>query len=171
MVIPAYNAEDYLGAQLSALENQVQAGPFEVIVVDNLSTDRTVEVAERYRGTLDLRIVAASERRSAAHARNVGIREARGELIVFVDADDIVDSSLLAAYRRHAKRYRIMGGPYEETLLNDPEVSAWRPSMTPDGLPCLSRKGAALPGGERGHPSVRLRRPRRVRRFAHPFRR
>ena len=61
VVIPAHNAEPYLAAQLSALASQVDADPFEVIVVDNLSTDSTRDIAGAYTTKLDLRIVAAME--------------------------------------------------------------------------------------------------------------
>ena len=135
VVIPAHNAEPYLAAQLSALASQVDADPFEVIVVDNLSTDSTRDIAGAYTTKLDLRIVAAIEGHSAAYARNVGIREAQGEYLVFVDADDVVDRSLISAYRKMAGRYRIMGGRYEDTKLNDPRVAEWRYELTKDGLP------------------------------------
>jgi glycosyltransferase involved in cell wall biosynthesis len=140
VVIPAYNAEAYIDAQLCALGSQVDGEPFEVIVVDNMSTDRTKEIATRHAGALDLRIVTATEGRSASHARNVGIREARGEFVVFVDADDVADPSLLAAYRSMASRYRVMGGRYEERRLNDPRVAAWRPELTKNDLPIAYRR-------------------------------
>jgi glycosyltransferase involved in cell wall biosynthesis len=135
VVIPARNAEPSIDAQLNALDRQVDAGPFEVIVVDNLSTDRTVDVARGYAERLDLRVVTASEGHSASHARNVGIDHARGEFIVFVDADDVADSALLSEYRRHAAGRQIMGGRYDETRLNDPRVAAWRYEITNSGLP------------------------------------
>jgi glycosyltransferase involved in cell wall biosynthesis len=135
VVIPAYNAEAYFGDQLRALTEQLDREPFEVLVVDNMSTDHTADVAAQYADTLNLRILRASEGRSASHARNVGIAHARGEFIVFVDADDVVDASLLSAYRRNADVHRIMGGQYEETRLNDPKVAAWRYRLTKDGLP------------------------------------
>lgn len=139
VVIPAFNAEPYIDAQLSALVSQTETDPFEVIVVDNLSTDRTAEIASRHADKLDLRIVRASEGRSASYARNVGIREAHGEFIVFVDADDIVDRRLLAEYRSMSSRYRVMGGRYDERQLNDPRVAVWRPELTKDGLPIAYR--------------------------------
>jgi glycosyltransferase involved in cell wall biosynthesis len=135
VVIPAYNAEAHVDAQLAALEQQANAEPFEVIVVDNMSTDATAEVAARHSGRLNLRVVTATDGRSASHARNVGIAHARGEFIVFVDADDIADDALLAAYQRRTRTYQVMGGAYEETRLNDPKVAAWRYKMTQSGLP------------------------------------
>jgi GT2 family glycosyltransferase len=132
VVIPAYNAEAYLDAQLSALSQQADIEPFEVLVVDNVSTDRTVEVAAQHDGALNLRILTAAKGRSASHARNIGVAQARGDFIVFVD---VVDRFLLAAYGRRADAYRIMGGRYEESLLNDPQVAAWRYEMTKGGLP------------------------------------
>jgi glycosyltransferase involved in cell wall biosynthesis len=135
VVIPAHNAAPYIDAQLSALESQIGGDPFEVILVDNMSTDRTAEVAMQHAGNLDLRIVTADGGRSAAYARNVGIQHARGEVIVFVDADDVADSGLLAAYRRMNGKYAIMGGHYEENRLNDPRVAAWRFQLTKKGLP------------------------------------
>ena len=54
---------------------------------------------------------------------------------MLVDADDVVDAALLAAYRRHAEGRRIMGSRYEETRLHDPKVAAWRYELTKQGLP------------------------------------
>lgn len=135
VVIPVYNAETYINAQLTALGKQVDAAPFEVIVVDNMSTDHTADIARQHADRLNLRILTASENRSAAYARNVGVRRAVGEVIVFVDADDVVDDALLSAYQKCLNAYRIMGGQYEETRLNDSRVAAWRYRVTGDGLP------------------------------------
>ena len=74
VVIPARNAEKVIGAQLAALTEQIDAEPFEVIVVDNQSTDRTVEVASSYTHRLDLRIVSAAATPSVPYARNIRTR-------------------------------------------------------------------------------------------------
>jgi len=134
VVIPAHNAADVIGAQLESLEGQVDAGPFEVVVVDNRSSDGTRLEAERFASRLDLRVVPAEDGASASYARNTGVRAARGEWIVFVDADDVASPSLLAAYRAHAARFRIMGGAYEEHSLNGSRAE-WRYDLTADGLP------------------------------------
>jgi glycosyltransferase involved in cell wall biosynthesis len=82
VVIPAYNAERTLGSVLDSLF--AQSRPLgEVIVVDDGSTDETATVA-RGRG---VRLVNTQGRGSAGGARNAGWREARGSVVVFLDAD------------------------------------------------------------------------------------
>jgi GT2 family glycosyltransferase len=65
----------------------------------------------------------------------VGARAARGSFIVFVDADDITDPHLLAAYADRAGAHQLMGGRCDEQVLNDPRVSTWREPHTSEGLP------------------------------------
>lgn len=84
IVVPAYNAEHMLGDTLRALQAQSGAPAYEVLVVDNASTDSTAAVA---RG-LGVTVLHESKRGPAA-ARNCGIRAARGELILCCDADTV----------------------------------------------------------------------------------
>lgn len=74
-------------ATLSTIDQAAQAlgEPFEAIVVDDASTDRTAAIAREHRA----RVVSARCRQIAA-ARNAGAREADGEMFVFVDADTII---------------------------------------------------------------------------------
>jgi glycosyltransferase involved in cell wall biosynthesis len=98
VIIPCYNAGDTIGNQLEALTRQRWSQPWEVIVADNRSTDRSRIIVESYRQQLpNLRIVDAFERQGQAHARNVGAQAARGELLAFCDADDEVGAGWLAA--------------------------------------------------------------------------
>ncbi len=84
VVIPAYEAERYLGAALKSVAEQ-RLPVLEVLVVDDGSTDGTVRVAERFGGRVR---VLKQARGGAAAARNLGVRAARGEWIAFLDADD-----------------------------------------------------------------------------------
>jgi len=82
-VVPAYNAEGTIDSCIVALAKQtVPGGRYEVIVVDDGSTDGTAAHAEK-RGVRVLR----QTNQGAAAARNHGAREARGELLLFTDAD------------------------------------------------------------------------------------
>ena len=85
IIIPAHNEERYLGKTLDALKRQ-NYGWFEVIVVANGCTDRTAEIA---RGNCQ-RLIVLSQK-SLGVARNLGARMARGDLLVFVDADTLLE--------------------------------------------------------------------------------
>lgn len=89
VVIPAHNEEDYLGATLDALSRQ-KCRPHEIVVVANGCTDRTGEVA---RGKCD-RLVTLSQKNLGV-ARNLGARMTTGELLVFLDADTVLEPDSL----------------------------------------------------------------------------
>ncbi|MBP1326219.1 GT2 family glycosyltransferase [Leucobacter exalbidus] len=91
VVIPCYNAAATLGLQLEALAAQINPPEFEIIVVDNRSTDDTALVARRWVEALPvLRVVNASELAGASYARNVGAAASNGQFLMFCDADDVV---------------------------------------------------------------------------------
>jgi glycosyltransferase involved in cell wall biosynthesis len=95
VIVPAFNAERYLGEALASIRDQTLKD-LEVIVVDDGSTDDTINVAERFANALPLSIVCQSNRGPSA-ARNTGIRQATGRFCAFLDADDIMDRELLQA--------------------------------------------------------------------------
>lgn len=98
VVIPAYNAEQYLRVALSSVISQTHRD-LEVIVVDDGSTDRTGAVC---RELVDPRIrVVHQPNRGLAAARNTGIRQARGTYVAFLDADDLWHPDKLAHHARH----------------------------------------------------------------------
>ena len=82
VIIPAHNEEKCLAECLSGILNQTTKTPYEVIVVDNNSTDRTKKIAEKY----PVRVISET-RKGASAARNTGARNSRGELLIFLDAD------------------------------------------------------------------------------------
>ncbi|WP_413230802.1 glycosyltransferase family A protein [Micrococcus luteus] len=92
MVIPAYNAERFLPLQLEALDMQSDAPPYEVIVVDNRSSDGTAALVDRLveEVSYPLRRVSADQHQGPGYARNVGAAHARADLLMFADADDVV---------------------------------------------------------------------------------
>jgi len=87
VVIPARNAERYLGAALQTVLAQT-AGRMEIIVVDDASTDGTGAAAAALAGN-GVTCLALPEKRGAAGARNLGVRAASGEYLAFLDADDL----------------------------------------------------------------------------------
>ena len=97
VIIPAHNEERYLERTLKALENQNYRW-FETIVVANGCTDRTAEIA-RNRCS---RLIVLSQKNLGV-ARNLGARMARGELLLFLDADTTVEPMAL---RRIAEDFK-----------------------------------------------------------------
>lgn len=83
VVIPAYNAERYIGEALESVLAQT-ARPAEIIVVDNGSNDRTVAIAKRFR----VRVLQQAQRGASA-TRNAGILAATKPWVAFLDADDL----------------------------------------------------------------------------------
>ena len=99
IIIPAYNAEAYLSRAVdSALAAGARVqGEWEVILVDNRSTDRTLEIINEYASRWPLRItVGSTDRQGAGHARNEGLRLASGTWIQFLDADDYIDDDKIS---------------------------------------------------------------------------
>jgi glycosyltransferase involved in cell wall biosynthesis len=111
VVIPARNASHHIRDQLSALAGQTYRGCWEIIVADNGSTDGTADCVREMADRLpDLRVVDASRRRGPSHARNVGARAARGDYLLFVDADDRVRATWLTEMARAASDFDAIGG-------------------------------------------------------------
>jgi glycosyltransferase involved in cell wall biosynthesis len=92
VVIPAHNAGPYLRETLESVTRQETAFPFEIVLIDDGSTDDTLAQARTFE---EVRIVRESGRGPSA-ARNRGIAEARGEYVAFLDADDLWPPEKLA---------------------------------------------------------------------------
>jgi glycosyltransferase involved in cell wall biosynthesis len=100
IVIPALNEEHFLPNLLNDLVKQTDRA-FEVIVADGGSTDKTVDVARKYKDTKTLRLkIHISNEGNVAHQRNEGAKLAAGMYLVFVDADSRVDTGFVASMSR-----------------------------------------------------------------------
>jgi GT2 family glycosyltransferase len=96
VIIPAFNAATTLPDCLTALKNQTIREAYEVIVVDDGSTDGTAEHAQ----TANVQLIRCPQNRGAAAARNQGIQAARGDIICFTDADCVPQPDWLAELTR-----------------------------------------------------------------------
>ena len=92
VVIPCYNQAHFLGEAIESVLSQSYRN-FELIVVDDGSTDETSEVASRYERVR----LFQQENQGLAGARNRGLGEAKGEYVVFLDADDRLLAGALEA--------------------------------------------------------------------------
>jgi cellulose synthase/poly-beta-1,6-N-acetylglucosamine synthase-like glycosyltransferase len=106
-IVPAHNEQAEIGRTLRAIDDaaRVVGQPYEIIVVDDASTDATAEVARQHNATL----LPVNHRQIAA-TRNSGARAAQGEQLLFVDADTIISHGVLASALRSMDKGAVGGG-------------------------------------------------------------
>lgn len=106
VIMPLYNAEKYLPEALQSVLNQTYKD-FELICIDDCSTDRTRSIVEEFRKKdVRIKILINEEHSGAASSRNKGLKIAEGEYIVFLDGDDIFEVELLEKTSGAMEKYR-----------------------------------------------------------------
>lgn len=105
-IVPAFNEERLLGPTLQAIRGaaSVLAEPYEILVVDDSSTDATAAIAAQHGAA----VLSVAHRQIAA-VRDAGARHAQGEILVFVDADTLINAAAVRA-AVHALRNGAVGG-------------------------------------------------------------
>lgn len=95
IIIPLYNKEAYIRETLDSLIDQTYEY-WEAVVIDDHSTDNSAAIAQSESNKDSrIKVVRLDENRGAQHARNVGIIQASGDLIIFLDADDLLSDEAL----------------------------------------------------------------------------
>jgi glycosyltransferase involved in cell wall biosynthesis len=136
VVIPARNEAGTISDQLDALADQEWTGAWEVVVVDNGSTDTTPDlVTARARRDPRVRLVRALERAGLNYARNVGIGATRGRAFVLCDADDLVAPGWVAAMGTALAGSELVTGVLELDRLNPRWLADSRGRGDERGLP------------------------------------
>ena len=138
VIIPVYNAEKYLAVCLESILIQTLTN-FEVIVVDDCSTDNSCAVAESYLEKFGgrLKILTLKENTgSGAVPRNIGLEHARGKYIFFMDNDDLIIDNALETFYNFAEKYQAdvcyTEGCFacgEETIPKNFRVAEWNPKF------------------------------------------
>lgn len=122
VIIPALNEERFIGQCLNCLVQQtIPADQFEVIVVDNGSVDRTLEIARGFDGSLNLVILQKSSIHISA-LRNLGASSAKGSFLAFLDADCLASPEWLS---RAIELLRSGDGGVFGAFYTIPERSSW----------------------------------------------
>ena len=115
VIIPCCNSELHLAATLQSLVDQTWRG-FEVIAIDDFSTDGTLKILLEFQARLNLHIVTPKNPvRCAAASRNLGYAQCTGDYIKFLDSDDILSADQLE------KQWNALQG----RLIDSVAVSGW----------------------------------------------
>jgi glycosyltransferase involved in cell wall biosynthesis len=127
VIVPVYNGSQVLGRCLEALNCSTYLN-FEVIVVDDCSTDTTPQIVERY----GMRYIRTSRNMGPGGARNLGSKHARGEILAFIDADVVLPPEGLClmeeAFSRDPKLAAVFGS-YDDEPECDTFVSQYKNLM------------------------------------------
>ena len=109
VVVPSHNEEKYIGKCLQSLKNQsLEKSKFEIIVVDNASTDKTAKIAKRF----NVKVVK-EKRLGVGYARQKGLENAKGEIVAFTDADTVLPKHwlkrILQDFSKNSKAVAVFG--------------------------------------------------------------
>lgn len=89
IITPAYNASRFIGETIHSVQRQTYTN-WELIIINDSSNDGTAQVVERFmRQDKRIKLIVLPRNVGAAKARNIGIKQAAGEFIAFLDSDDI----------------------------------------------------------------------------------
>ncbi len=105
IILPIYNVEPYLRECIDSCIEQVDAPDYEIILVDDGSTDNCGAICDEYALLHDNIKVVHQRNSGLAAARNAGLAVAGGRWILFVDSDDFIDKSLLSRCFKAIKHY------------------------------------------------------------------
>lgn len=108
VIIPAYNVEQFLPKCLDSILNQ-RYSEYEVICVDDGSKDCTGAILTEYAGRYENLIVVSQENHGMSASRNVALRMAQGEYVMFVDSDDWLEEDSLPSLMNSVKGEDIVG--------------------------------------------------------------
>lgn len=105
IIVPGQNVEAYIGKCLDSLLNQdINSSDYEIIVVNDGSTDRTKEIVEGYVSSHSNVILINQQNKGLSGARNSGVKVARGSYVMYIDSDDYIEKNVLGGLLAQAER-------------------------------------------------------------------
>lgn len=149
VIFTAYNRAEMIDEGLDAIARQEWSGSWEVLLVDNNSTDgtgqRLREWAERM--PVSAVVVQATDGQGPSFSRNAGARAASGKNLAFIDDDDVIGEGWVASMASALREHDVVGSMHDFTKLNPSELAATRHNQSTDlgsfyGIPVVSGGGA-----------------------------
>lgn len=101
IIIPMYNSEKFIDRAIQSLLNQTYKN-FEIILVNDCSTDQTLLVCEKYIKS-NIKLLDLDKNLGVSNARNIGLQNAKGEYVLFLDSDDWLDRNTLYLLNENIK--------------------------------------------------------------------
>ncbi len=129
LIVTAHNRADIIEDTLESLANQDWAdGTWDVVLVDNDSTDATPEILQRWAAKMPVaaRVIAATEQHNLSYSRNVGAAATPAPSIAFLDDDDVIGAGYVAAIGNALRTSALVGPRHEHSLLNDASSARFR---------------------------------------------
>lgn len=109
IIIPVYNVKDYIADCLHSVMSQTSACTIECILVDDCGSDNSVEIARKtiaiYEGPIKFKILRLPYNQGPSAARNLGIKEAEGDYVFFLDSDDTISPDCIELLYSLAQKY------------------------------------------------------------------
>ncbi len=105
IIVPGQNVEAYIGKCLdSLLDQDISSSDYEIIVVNDGSTDKTKEIVEGYVSSHSNVILINQQNKGLSGARNSGVKVARGSYVMYIDSDDYIEKNVLGGLLAQAER-------------------------------------------------------------------
>lgn len=118
IIIAAYNEEKHIGKLLDSLMNiKYPKKRLEIIVVDDGSTDRTREIVKKHKFKL-----FRTQHKGFGHARNFGVKKSMGDIILFIDADMVVDKNYVKELMKELQKNNLDAVEGSEFLINSDKI-------------------------------------------------
>ncbi len=95
IIIPGYNCENTISKCFESVINQMNGNDIEIIFINDGSTDKTMRVIEKYQESCEFLKVISKKNEGQGVARNVGIENASGDYVMFMDSDDFLENNCL----------------------------------------------------------------------------
>lgn len=121
IIIPVYRVEKYIERCLrSIMQQSFCASPVECVLIDDCGGDRSIQIAKdlirEYQGPFEFRILSNQQNQGVAMTRNVGVKNANGTYLFFLDSDDSIEPDCLeiltGALKNHPNADVVMGNTY-----------------------------------------------------------